>query len=72
MLISIIGTLNVVMLGWLSVEVRSVKKDLKGKVDEQSLEECKINCHREYGSIWKRVNSHAHTHPNGKVVITED
>lgn len=57
-LIGIVGTFNILLLSWLSIEVRAIRKDLSKKVDKGYLEQC-----------WDRVNHHKHQEDTGEVVI---
>jgi hypothetical protein len=67
-LLGVVGSLNIVLLTWLSLEVRSMRNKLDTKVEDCDLEACRRACHEEHLNIWSRVNRHAHCN-DGKVVI---
>ena len=67
--IGIASTLNVVLLGWLMLQISEIKKDMKDKASVTDLNKCRKDCHEEQQDIWNRVNLHKHTDDTGEVVL---
>jgi len=67
--IGVASTLNVVLLGWLALQISEIKKDMKDKASVNDINKCRIDCHEEQQDIWKRVNLHKHTQDTGEVVL---
>ena len=68
--IGIVSTLNVVLLGWLALQINEIKKEMKDKANIKDIDKCRRACDNEQKETWERVNRHKHSN-TGEVIIPQ-
>jgi hypothetical protein len=68
-LLTIIGSLNVFLLGLLLWQIKGLREELRAVCDELGEKTDKRTFERETANLWKRVHCHKHNNEGNVVII---